>query len=161
MYDINCTIDDDYIPLGDDTDEDNDGELVKLWVEILQLDQELQIGDDKNPILEEDTPETNETRVWYEKKKPLVDHVREKSQDLILFVLGTFLALDRMMIWFMGWSKETHRMKNKPIKEGFKSFILAITTGFVVNFSPDRQTAAKSKIKIKWIMIQQIQTTVK
>ena len=40
-------------------------------------------------------------------------------------------------------------MKNKPIKEGFKSFILAITTGFVVNFSPDGQTAAKSKDKNK------------
>ena len=47
--------------------EDNDGELVKLWVEILQLDQELQIGDDRNPILEEDTPETDESEVWYEK----------------------------------------------------------------------------------------------
>ena len=40
-------------------------------------------------------------------------------------------------------------MKNKPIKEGFKFFVLAISTGFVVNFSPDGRTAAKSKDKNK------------
>ena len=67
IYNNSCTIDDDYISSGDDVTEVNDRELVKLWVEILQLDQELQIGDDRNPILEEDTPETDESEVWYEK----------------------------------------------------------------------------------------------
>ncbi len=39
---------------------------------------------------------------------------------------------------------EIHCMKNKPIKEGFKFFVLATMQGFVVNFSPDGPTAAKS-----------------
>ncbi len=65
-----------------------------------------------------------------------------KSQDII-FVLGTFLAIDEMMIQFMGRSIKTHRMKNKPIKEGFKFFVLAVSTRFAANFSPDGRTAAK------------------
>ena len=70
--------------------------------------------------------------------------MREKSQELV-YVQGTFLVVDEMMIRFMGRSRETHRMKNNPIKEGFKFFVLAITTGFVLNFIPDGRTAAKSK----------------
>ena len=137
-FHCNCATDDDFTSSTDDVEEENnDEELIELQVERVQRDQEAQIGDDEDPNLDEDeTPETEESGVWYEKIKPLVDHMREKSQDLI-FVLGTFLALDEMMIRFMGRSKETHRMKNKPIKEGFKFFVLAITTGFVVNFSPD------------------------
>ena len=120
-----------WVLLDDDEDEqDNDQELIELQVERVQRDQEAEIGDDENPDLEEDTPDTEESKVWYEKIKPLVDHMRVKSQDLI-FILGTFLALDEMMIRFMGRSVETHRMKNKPIKEGFKFFVLAISTGFV------------------------------
>jgi len=43
----------------------------------------------------------------------------------LIYTLGTHLALDEQMIRFMGRSLETHRMKNKPIKEGFKFFVLA------------------------------------
>ena len=49
-----------------------------------------------------------------------------------------------MMIRFMGRSKETHRIKNKPIGEGFKFFVLATSDGFVVNFTPDGRSAAKN-----------------
>ena len=43
----------------------------------------------------------------------------------------------------MGRSYETHRVKNKPIGEGYKLFILATFRGFVVNATPDGRTAAK------------------
>ena len=36
-------------------------------------------------------------------------------------------------------------MKNKPMKEGFAFFVLAITTLFVLNSSPDERTATKPK----------------
>ena len=34
-------------------------------------------------------------------------------------------------------------MKNKPIKEGYKLFVLTTKEGFVLNFTPDGRTAAK------------------
>eukprot|EP00957_Ditylum_brightwellii_P210217 15364683-Ditylum_brightwellii.AAC.1 len=39
-------------------------------------------------------------------------------------------------------SKETHHMKNKPIKEDYKFFILGTKLGFIVNFTLDGQRAA-------------------
>ena len=50
-----------------------------------------------------------------------------------------------MMIQFMGKSLETHRMKNKPIKEGYKFFVLSTINGFIVNFTPDGRTAARKE----------------
>ena len=48
-----------------------------------------------------------------------------------------------MMVRFMGRSLQTHQIKNKPIGEGYKLFVLTIYRGFVVNFTPDGRTAAK------------------
>ena len=43
-----------------------------------------------------------------------------------------------MMKLFKGRSSQTHRMKNKPIKEGYKFFALCDNaTGFVYDFLPD------------------------
>eukprot|EP00957_Ditylum_brightwellii_P170562 12983394-Ditylum_brightwellii.AAC.1 len=39
--------------------------------------------------------------------------------------------------------KKNMRMKNNPIEEGYKFFCLATYTGYVVNFAPNGQTAAK------------------
>ena len=38
---------------------------------------------------------------------------------------------------------ETHRMKNKPIGEGYKFFALTTTNGFIAKFTPDGRTASK------------------
>eukprot|EP00957_Ditylum_brightwellii_P171696 13071207-Ditylum_brightwellii.AAC.1 len=57
---------------------------------------------------------------------------------------GTCLFLDEMMMPFQGQSSETHCMKNKPISEGYKFFTLTTTNGFVVNFTPDGRTTAKT-----------------
>ena len=70
----------------------------------------------------------------------MIDHVRSVSQAMI-FTLGTILSLDEMMIRFFGRSLETHRMKNKPIREGYKLFVLATKNGYVVNFTPDGRSA--------------------
>ncbi len=48
-----------------------------------------------------------------------------------------------MIIRFSGRSLETHRIKNKPISEGYKFYILCTTTGYIVNFTPDGRVAAK------------------
>eukprot|EP00957_Ditylum_brightwellii_P055918 4237279-Ditylum_brightwellii.AAC.1 len=49
-----------------------------------------------------------------------------------------------MMIQFSGRSIETHCMKNKIIWEGYKFFAQTTTEGFLVNFTPDKRSAAKS-----------------
>eukprot|EP00957_Ditylum_brightwellii_P204877 15341190-Ditylum_brightwellii.AAC.1 len=49
------------------------------------------------------------------------------------------------MVRVSGWSMETHRIKDKPIGEGYKLFTLSRTAGYVVNFTPDGRTAAKSQ----------------
>ena len=41
--------------------------------------------------------EKDEVTLQYHKIKPVVEHVRKKSMDLV-FILGTYLALDEMMI---------------------------------------------------------------
>eukprot|EP00957_Ditylum_brightwellii_P197497 15047449-Ditylum_brightwellii.AAC.1 len=50
-----------------------------------------------------------------------------------------------MMMQFCGYSSETHQMKNKPIGEEYKLFMLASVEGYVINFTPDGHTAAKSQ----------------
>ena len=70
----------------------------------------------------------------------MIDHVRSVSQAMI-FTLGTILSLDEMMIRFFGRSLETQRMKNKPIREGCKLFVLATKNGYVVNFTPEGRSA--------------------
>ena len=52
-----------------------------------------------------------------------MDQVRTASQNLCQTPnLG--LAIDEMMIRFLGRSAETHRMKNKPIDQGYKIYAL-------------------------------------
>eukprot|EP00957_Ditylum_brightwellii_P141884 10809171-Ditylum_brightwellii.AAC.1 len=49
-----------------------------------------------------------------------------------------------MMIQFSGRSNKTHRIKNKPIGEGYKFFALSTSQVFLINFTPDGRSAAKS-----------------
>eukprot|EP00957_Ditylum_brightwellii_P008982 679184-Ditylum_brightwellii.AAC.1 len=69
----------------------------------------------------------------------------ENASVALLCILGMCLALDEMMVRFSGWSMETHCIKDKPIGEGYKLFTLSTTAGYVVNFTPDDRTAAKSQ----------------
>ena len=55
--------------------------------------------------------------VWFDKVTPLVNHFRKVSKSMI-FIIGTLLAIDEMIIRYVGRSSETHRIKNKPISEG-------------------------------------------
>ena len=66
--------------------------------------------------------------------KPLLGHLRDISQEL-LFVLGTVVAVDEIMIWFMAQSKDIYRMKNKQIMIKVVITIkydVCVTFGFVI-----------------------------
>ena len=74
---------------------------------------------------------------WFAKVSPLVDHVRLVSLFFVV-VLGTCIAIDEMMIRFGGRSGHTHRIKNKPIAEGYKFFVACCSmTGYFLGFTPD------------------------
>ena len=72
----------------------------------------------------------------------LINHVCDVSYACI-YILGTILSFDEMMIRFCGRSVETHCMWNKPIREGYKFFVLATKLGYIINFTPDGRTEAK------------------
>lgn len=74
---------------------------------------------------------------WYAKVGMLVDHFIEVAQR-VCTQLGFCLSIDEMMKLFKGRSAQTARMKNKPIKEGFKFFSLCdCQTGYIWNIIPD------------------------
>jgi hypothetical protein len=53
---------------------------------------------------------------------PLFELLRTKFKAYV--VLGQNVSFDEMMVPFTGRSKHTIKMKNKPIKEGFKIWAL-------------------------------------
>ena len=122
--------------------ETENEELVEQTIERVVRNQ-----DDGDFFEEEQTEEEInlpvQEAVWFSKLKAIIDHTRAVSASLI-WVLGTILSLDEMMIRFMGRSCETHRIKGKPIGEGFKWFVLTTKQGFIVNFTPDGRSAAKN-----------------
>ena len=128
---------------GEEVEENDNEELVEQTVERVVYDQEEMLDEDQN--VEEDEKNNLPVKevVWFAKLKTLIDHVREVSASLI-WVLGTALSLDEMMIRCQGRSAETHRIKGKPIGEGFKWFVLATKNGYVLNFTPDGRSAAKN-----------------
>ena len=77
-----------------------------------------------------------------------MDHFREVSVAMVL-ILGTLLSFDEMMVRFMGRSIKTHRIKGKPIGEGFKLFVLTTFRGFVLYFTPDGRTQKSGKNEFK------------
>eukprot|EP00957_Ditylum_brightwellii_P017100 1289658-Ditylum_brightwellii.AAC.1 len=77
------------------------------------------------------------------KKERMQGSIKERRRTIPGTKFGTNLSLDKMMICFSGRSTDTHRTKNKSIREVSKKFILATTQGFVVTFTPGKRTAAK------------------
>merc|ERR1719272_443849 len=72
---------------------------------------------------------------WFKKCAPLLDHIKKINKDI--FVPGNVNAVDEMMVRYFGRSGHTFRMRNKPIKEGFKVWGLSCSnTGFCYTFTP-------------------------
>ena len=97
---------------GEDLDDNEDAELVTIGLDRVAREQESAAGEE--PEQEESEDEMKKREVWFEKLRPVIDHVRSVSQAMI-FTLGTILSLDEMMIRFFGRSLETHCMQNKLI----------------------------------------------
>ena len=77
-----------------------------------------------------------EVQTWFHKVEHFLDHVNTVSKGLV-DKLSDFLSLDEMMKLFKGRSSQTHMMKNKPIKKGFKFWAIACpVSGFIYRFVP-------------------------
>jgi Transposase IS4 len=107
-------------------DDDSDDEEEELFEEIIQ-----QPGDED--LVE--APAVDER--WFAKVAPFMEHVIKVSKRLYRHP-GFALSIHEMMRQFKGRTIQTHRMKGKPTKEGYKFFALCCaTTGFVYDFFPD------------------------
>ena len=139
-------------PLEDDfegNDVEGEDTFVEQVMERVLADQEEEEEDDDTHDSDGRTLQDDELQkknknvsLWFDKLEPFISHFREVSESMI-HTLGTNLSLDETMIRFMGRSSQTHRIKNKPISEGYKFFVLATSNGFVVNFTPDGRSAGK------------------
>ena len=67
-------------------------------------------------------PEPQETE-WYWILEPVATHIRTTCKKLLH--LGTHIAIDEAMIAYSGRTKHTIKIKNKPISEGYKVWVLA------------------------------------
>ena len=126
-------------------DEEVDGGDDRIDIEIcrVQHDMESEESDDQDS---DDSFMFNVTEnVWFSKVSPLVDHVRSTSLKVIA-CHSKWLSLDEQMVRFRGRSIETYRMKNKPIGEGYKFFVLSdAATGFVIWFCPDARVSKSNE----------------
>jgi hypothetical protein len=64
----------------------------------------------------------------WEKVKPLASHIRETCQRV--YTPGTHVTIDEVMLTYRGRSGNTTKLKNKPIREGFKNWVL-INHGYI------------------------------
>ncbi len=73
---------------------------------------------------------------WYDKVSEWIGFVNEQSQGIV-DELNDVLSIDKMMKLFKGCHSQTHIMKQKPIKKGFKLWACSCpVTGFVYRFVP-------------------------
>jgi hypothetical protein len=77
---------------------------------------------------------------WYSKLEPLASLLCTKFKAYV--ILGQNVSFDEMMVPFAGRSKHTLKMKNKPIKEGFKIWALC-DRGYLWDFLFYSRTCGK------------------
>jgi len=68
---------------------------------------------------------------WFYKLDPMMSTVRQNIQNAV--EPASWLAVDELMIAYQGRSKHTIKIKNKPIKEGFKMWCLGFR-GYIYTF---------------------------
>lgn len=59
---------------------------------------------------------------WW-KVKPLATHIRKTCMRV--YISSTHVTIDEVMLAFRGRFKDTTKLKSKPIKEGYKNWVLA------------------------------------
>jgi hypothetical protein len=60
---------------------------------------------------------------FWNKVEPLASHIRDISKRV--YTPGSHVTIDEAMLAFWGRTMHTTKLKNKPIKEGYKNWLLA------------------------------------
>ena len=107
------------------------------------IDNSIHEEEDVTNIIDEERK-----KVWYHKVEPFLDLVHNISMSFI-HTIGTYPSIDEIIILISGRSQETHRIKNKPKREGFKLYVLATYSGYIINFTTDGRTAINNE-KMKY-----------
>ena len=82
---------------------------------------------------------------WYAKAALLIDNVKKVSQHLFIWS-GFSVSIDETTKKFKGRSKQTFRMKNKPVKEGYKFWeVWCAATGFCYKVIPAARVGNKNE----------------
>ena len=76
--------------------------------------------------------EDDENNGWTYKVDPLLEAVHQASSKY--YTPQTNVSIDEAMIRFCGRSRDTFKMPNKPIGEGYKAFCLA-DHGYLFDFA--------------------------
>ena len=94
----------------------------------------------KGEDMENDDVSEPQDKRWFVKAGPIIDLVNETSKKVCKFpALG--VSIDEQMKKFKGRSRQTFRMKNKPISEGYKFWaICCANSGYCYHFIPASQT---------------------
>jgi hypothetical protein len=66
---------------------------------------------------------------WFSKIEPIASQIRINCENAV--VLSTWISIDESMVAFSGRSRHTTKLKNKPIKEGFKVWCLGLQRGYI------------------------------
>eukprot|EP00977_Amphora_coffeiformis_P007696 scaffold1690_cov182-Amphora_coffeaeformis.AAC.53 len=113
-----------------DEDEDDDFDEPEDIVEEAESPVSPQ-GDER-----EDVEEEYDTK-WYEKARLFLEHLSGVSGRVCVRP-GSRLSADEMMKRYKGRTGQKTKMKNKPIKEGYKFFALCdAETGYVYDMMPN------------------------
>ncbi|CAG8626254.1 1940_t:CDS:2 [Acaulospora morrowiae] len=80
---------------------------------------------------------------WYGKVEPLASHIKKISQQI--YIPGSQVSIDEMIIRFSGCSGHTFRIKNKPTPEGYKIMSLC-EKGYTYAFTFESRIKINNKI---------------
>ena len=107
-----------------------------------ELDDDNEEEEEEEEVIDDTDEERDVDTRWYSKCAMIVESFVETSQKLCTH-LGKTLSIDEMMKKFKGRSAQTHKMKNKPIKQGYKFFsVCDSSSGYIWNIA---------RIQIQWI----------
>jgi Transposase IS4 len=84
------------------------------------------------------------TDKWIYKVNPLLNVVRSASSKY--YVPQINVSINEAMIRFSGRSRDTFKMLNKPINEGYKA-IYVIDRGYIVNFRMPSRTHSTPEVE--------------
>jgi Transposase IS4 len=135
---------------GDDNDDDNDHDDEPSAAAATEAGS---TPEEENESSEEEDDPPEAPR-WYRKIEAFMQQVNRISKKICRHP-GHALSIDEMMKRYKGRSNMTHKMKHKPIKEGYKFFALCCSqTGCVFDFIIDGRSDGERSNLIETVVMK-------